>query len=264
MLGCGRLSGDQRSFHQQIQDVQGCISLFWRCTLSVFVQIVLLRQAWSVEMWEQQCYDNLVHTFFIVYPVLWSVRQTVVRETLVPQDTANISCSSSRYKSGVFWTTPRRNCNESYVNARYIIILMWYLHLHPHPEDGICPGTSLEPPRLGMGWSHALKNAKEFVWLSASRDRDTAIWSFFSSFDSRITAHCTWGWIFCPCAMTAERWRSVNFWTMKAWTPKNRYDKKLSWMARSMQITLHEFFQVQQCPFWQILFTHWGNMVDRS
>jgi len=58
------------------------------------------------------------------------------------------------------------------------------------------------------------------------RLRHMVIWSFFSSFDSWITAHCTWGWIFWPCAMSAEHWQSVNFWTMKAWTPKNWYNKK--------------------------------------
>jgi len=180
MLGCGRLSSDQQSFHRRIRGAQGCISLSWRCTPSIFVQIVLLQQAWSVEMWEQQCYDNLVRTFFIVYPALWSVRQTVVSETSVPEDIFNISCSSSRYKSGVFWTMPRRNCNESCQCQVYHIILIWYLHLHPHPEDGICPCASLEPPLPGMGWSHARKNAKEHVWLSTLTDRDTWRFDHFS------------------------------------------------------------------------------------
>ena len=96
------------------------------------------------------------------------------------------------------------------------------------------------------------------------RSRHMAIWSFFSSFDSRITAHCTWGWIFWPCAMSAECWWSVNFWTIKARTLKNRYDKKLSLTARTAIIVFREFFQVQRCPFRWILFRCWGDMVDRS
>jgi hypothetical protein len=52
--------------------------------------------------------EYFVHTFFIVNPPACSVHQIVDLETCIPEFAASMSCSSSRYRSGVSWIVPNR------------------------------------------------------------------------------------------------------------------------------------------------------------
>ena len=112
-LDYGMSSGGQLSFHQQTQVAQRDMFQSWPYTRGAFVQIVLLQPVWSSKMrkWIPETEHTL--TFFSMKPALQSVRQIVAGETSTPEDTVSISLSSSKYRSGVFWMAPSRNCNNT-------------------------------------------------------------------------------------------------------------------------------------------------------